>query len=196
VTIAIPADATPGDHVGGVSGLDTAIEAVQTQGDVRLGIKRVVGARVYLHVDGAAVGGLSVSNLRAGTPSPFPAYLADADGAVSATVTNSGNLLQTPKVHFTAKGLFGTLLDHTVQLPQILPGQSVDVGVPWAKVPPFDIGTLRVDVTDDSASPPVTSSATASLTLIPWYSLLALAVIIGGGIAGLRYLRRRRRAAA
>jgi hypothetical protein len=192
ITVTIPVDATPGDHVGGVSGLDTAVEAVQQQGNVRVGIKRVVAARLYLHVDGPAVGGLTVSGLRVSAPSPFPAYLSDADGAIQATVTNSGNLVQTPKAHVIGKGLFGTLIDRTVQMPQILPGQSVDFSTVWAKVPPFDVGSVKLEVTDDSADPAVTSSASVSLTLIPWYSVLILALGLGGAVAGLVLWRRKK----
>ena len=122
--VTTPVDATPGDHVGGVSGLDTAVEAVRQQGNVKVGIKRVVAARLHLHVDGPAVGGLTVSGLHVSAPSPFPAYLSDADSSIQATVTNRGNLVQTPKAHVTAKGLFGTLIDRIVQMPQILPGQK------------------------------------------------------------------------
>ena len=37
------------------------------------------------------------------------AYLSNSSGTVQATVTNTGNLLQTPKAHLRATGLFGTL---------------------------------------------------------------------------------------
>ena len=193
VAITIPANATPGDHVGGVSGLDTAVESVKQQGNIQVGIKRVVAARLYLHVDGTAVGGLTVTGLHASLPSPFPAYLSDADGSVHATVTNSGNLLQTPKAHVTAKGLFGTMLDKTVQLPQILPGQSIDFSAAWAHVPPFEIGSVKLEVTDDTVQPAVTSSASVSVTVISWYSLLIVALLLGGAIAGLVFRRRRNR---
>ncbi|GAA1975847.1 WxL protein peptidoglycan domain-containing protein [Catenulispora subtropica] len=192
VTIAIPADATPGDHVGGISGMDTAVESVQQQGNVQVGIKRVVAARLYLHVDGAAVGGLTVSGLKVSGSAPFPAYLRDGDGRVTASITNSGNLLQTPKAHLRATGVFGTLIDRTVQLPQILPGQSIDFAQEWKHLPPFEIGTLHLDVTDDAVSPAVASTASASLTLIPWLTILAVVLIVAAEVAASVFRRRRR----
>jgi hypothetical protein len=132
----------------------------RSQGDVQVGIKRVVTARLYVHVGGPAVGGLTVTNLKVAGSAPFPAYVSDnSDGTVTATVTNSGNLLESPKAHLHATGIFGTLIDRTVQLPQILPGQGIDFSQSWKKWPSFEIGTLHLDVTDDSASPPVTSTA-------------------------------------
>ena len=190
VTITVPADATPGDHVGGVSGMDIAVEGVQQQGNIQVGIKRVVAARLYLHVDGNAVGGLTVTGLHASAPSPFPAYVSDADGRVTATVTNSGNLLLSPKAHLHATGVFGTLIDQTVQLPQILPGQSIDFAAVWKHVPPFEIGTLHLDVSDDAVQPAVASSASESLTLIPWYSVLPLVLLCAAVIAAYVFWRR------
>jgi hypothetical protein len=193
VTIDIPENATPGDHVGGVSARDTQPEGKQQQGDVVVDIMKIVSARLYLHVDGNAVGGLTVTGLRLSASSPFPAYLSNSSGTVQATVTNTGNLLQTPKAHLRATGLFGTLIDRTVQLPQILPGQSVDFSQAWKDVPPFELGTLRLDVTDGTAAPPVTSSASVSLTMIPWYSLLVLLLLITAAVVGARFWRRRTR---
>jgi hypothetical protein len=193
ISIAIPADASPGDHVGGVSGMDTAVESVQQQGNVRVGIKRVVAARLYVHVDGAAVGGLTVTDLKVAGSSSFPAYVSDSDGTVTARVTNSGNLLESPKAHLHATGIFGTLIDRTVQLPQILPGQSIDFSQAWKNMPPFEIGTLHLDVTDGSASPPVTSTAALTLTLIPWLSLLVLAAVVLALLVMLVFWRRRSR---
>lgn len=193
VTITIPANATPGDHVGGVSARDTRPEGEQQQGDVVVDIMKIVSARLYLHVDGYAVGGLTVSGLRVSAASPFPAYLSNSSGTVQATITNTGNLLQTPRAHLHATGLFGALIDRTVQLPQILPGQSVDFSQDWKDVPPFEIGTLHLDVTDGSAAPPVTSSASESLAMIPWYSLLVLVLMAAVLIVGARFRRRRTR---
>ena len=196
ISIAIPANASPGDHVGGVSGMDTAVESVQQQGDIRVGIKRVVAARLYVHVDGPALGGLTVTDLKVSGSASFPAYVSDSDGTVTATVTNSGNLLESPKAHLRATGIFGTLIDRTVQLPQILPGQSIHFSQSWKNMPPFEIGTVHLAVTDDSASAPVTSAAALSLLLIPWLTLLVLALAGLAILVGLVFWRRRRKGSA
>jgi hypothetical protein len=175
--------------------MDTAVETVQQQGNVRVGIKRVVAARLYVHVDGPAVGGLTVTNLKLSGSAPFPAYVSDADGTVTGSITNSGNLLESPKAHLRATGIFGTLIDRTVQLPQILPGQSIDFSQVWKHMPPFEIGTLHLDVTDDSASPPLTSTASVSLTLIPWLSVLVIAAALLALLVMLVFWRRRKQPA-
>lgn len=193
VTIAIPADATPGDHIGGISARDTRPEGTRQQGDVVVDIMKVVSARLYLHVDGAAVGGLTVTGLRVSAPSPFPAYLGNSSGTIQATITNTGNLLQTPKVRLHATGIFGTLIDRTVPLPQILPGQSYTFTQRWPDVPPLEVGTLHLDLSDDTAAPPVTTSASVSLTMIPWSTLLPLALLATAVVLGARSWRRRRR---
>ena len=79
-----------------------------------------------------------------------------------------------------------------MQLPQILPGQSVDFAQEWKHLPPFEIGTLHLDVTDDSVAPAVTSTASTSLTLIPWLSVLFLVLAGIAAIAAYVFWRRRR----
>lgn len=168
ISMAIPVDASPGDHVGGVSGMDTAVESIQQQGD------------------GLAVGRLAVTDLKVSGSAPFPAYVSDSDGTVTASISNSGDLLETPKAHLHATGIFGTL-----QLPEILPGQSFDFSQVWKNMPPFEIGTLHLDVTDGSAAPPVTSKAAPSLTLIPRLTLLLVALAVLALLVGLVFWRRR-----
>jgi disulfide bond formation protein DsbB len=101
-------------------------------------------------------------------------------------------LLESPKAHLHATGIFGTLIDRTVQLPEILPGQSIDFSQVWKNMPPFEIGTLHLDVTDGSASPPVSSTAALSLTLIPWLTLLVVALAVLALLVGLVFWRRRK----
>ncbi|MBW8806329.1 MAG: hypothetical protein AUG49_03545 [Catenulispora sp. 13_1_20CM_3_70_7] len=79
-----------------------------------------------------------------------------------------------------------------MRLPQILPGQSIDFAQPWKHLPPFEIGTVHLEVSDDSVSPAVTSTAAVSLTLIPWLTVLVVLLIASVVIAGYVIWRRRK----
>lgn len=92
----------------------------------------------------------------------------------------------------TLTGVFGTLIDKTVRLPQILPGQSIDFSQRGKHLPPFEIGTVRLEINDDSVSPAVTSTAAASLTLIPGPTILVLVLIAMAAITGYAIWNRRK----
>jgi hypothetical protein len=193
MTVHIPVQATPGDHVGGV------VASLQTTGTNASGQKVIldqrVGTRVFVRVSGTLAPKLTVTNLHAsydGTLNPV------GKGAVQVSylVSNTGN---TDLAVDQTVGTSGLVADsRSVKLPKIallLPGSSVTehVTVPglW---PQFLLHTTVTaqPLTASGAPLPglVTVTASTWVWAIPWSAIVILLVLLGGLWW---YLRRRRR---
>ncbi|MFF8268934.1 WxL protein peptidoglycan domain-containing protein [Streptomyces sp. NPDC016562] len=192
-TVKVPADATPGDHVGGIVALGTAVEGVQQEGKVQVGVKRSVGARLYFRVPGPVTPGLSVEDVRVTRAAPLLPWVKNARATVSYTLVNRGNLVVEPTVAVSARGLFGReLLNRpTRELKlSLLPGQRIELTEPWPDAPQSD----RVSVTvtaGATAHPDLRSQSGTRFTAVPWLAVGALLLAAGAALA-LRVLRRRR----
>ncbi|MCB7136441.1 DUF916 domain-containing protein [Cellulosimicrobium marinum] len=196
-TIAVPANATPGDHPAGVA---ASIRSTSTgEGGTNLGVESRVGFRVTTRVTGEVQPVLVVDDVRASyTPSWNP--FAAGDLRVSYDVVNEGNVRLGADGTVEASGLFGLLSRDADAEPltEVLPGGSlastVDVDQVWPLGPVTTTVTLTpVPVADDeieAALDPVTVSVTT--WAIPWPQLL-LAAIVVVIVLGVRDERRRRR---
>lgn len=202
LTITIPANATPGDHVGGlVASLRTSGQGGENAPTVDL--EQRVAARIYVQVTGEVTAGLAITGIDA----EWTGASVLGTGAVTVryTLTNTGNLQYAVEPSVTVAGPFGLLPGSTDadRIDVLLPGgsveQSVTVDGVWA--------LFRETVTIDAVAQPSaagadpglgTISATTSVTAIPWLALAAvvllLAVLVWWGRS--RRRRRRRQAAA
>ncbi|MGP3686120.1 WxL protein peptidoglycan domain-containing protein [Streptomyces sp. IBSNAI002] len=194
-TVKVPADATPGDHVGGIVALNTAVEGVQQEGKVKVGVKRSVGARLYFRVPGPVTPGLSVEDVRVSRSAPLLPWVKDARATVSYALVNRGNVVVEPKVELSAEGLFGRGVfnrpSRELKL-TLLPGQRVELTEPWPDAPQLDWVTLTVTA-GATAHPDLTSRSTADFIAVPWPAAGAALVLTGTAIA-FWVLRRRRTA--
>ncbi|MFI5545580.1 WxL protein peptidoglycan domain-containing protein [Streptomyces sp. NPDC051815] len=192
-TVTVPADATPGDHVGGIVALGTTVEGVQREGKVQVGVKRSVGARVYFRVPGPVTAGLSVEDVRVSRSAPLLPWVGDARATVSYTLVNRGNVVVEPKVAVSAEGLFGRRVldrpDRDLRL-SLLPGQRIELTEPWPDAPQSDRVTVRVRA-GAAAHPDLVSVAGTDFVAVPWPAVGLLLVLAGAG-AGWVVLRRRR----
>nr|WP_241670591.1 DUF916 domain-containing protein [Streptomyces lavendulae] len=180
-TLRVPAGAEPGDHPGAIVALDERVEP--GGGKVALGIRRAVGARVYLRVSGPTLPALAVSRLRVGRHRPL--VLGTGTATVSYTLRNTGNVTLRPSVRLTARGLFGrTLLDRrAARVPaELLPGQSVRLTETWRGTPVLDRAAVRVDARAWEAS----ASAGVSFYAVPWLPLTVLVFVVVAMVAGWR----------
>ncbi|MEV7545192.1 DUF916 domain-containing protein [Streptomyces sp. NPDC089915] len=195
-TVRVPQDASPGDHVGGIVAQNTEIEGIQREGKVQVGVKRQVGARLYLRVPGPLTPALSVEDVRVSRGAPLLPWTKDARATITYTLVNRGNVVVEPKVALSARGLFGRrVLDRPARTPQpaLLPGQRIVLTEPWPDSPQLDRVDVKVAVSAP-AYPDVSSEAGTAFLAVPWPALGVLLVLVGAGIAVL-VLRRRRRAA-
>ncbi|NUR31763.1 MAG: DUF916 domain-containing protein [Catenulispora sp.] len=203
--IQIPANAKPGDHIGGVVALNTAIEGTPQQGDIQINIQRQIGARVYLRVAGDIVPGMTVENVRVQRDTGFGAFFGSGDAEIRYTIVNRGNIIVRPKIDIEASGLFGRSLmskkakdEYTFEL---MPGQQVELKQTWKGAPRLDRVSVKVKATTEvsvqsqanpnAAPQTLTDSASVSYTAVPWPALTVLAVILIAAGFGWQYFRRR-----
>ncbi|CAM5445331.1 hypothetical protein SAVIM338S_02701 [Streptomyces avidinii] len=196
-SVKVPADATPGDHVGGIVALNTEVEGIQQEGKVQVGVKRQVGARLYFRVPGPLTPGLSVEDVKVSRTAPLLPWVKDARAKISYALVNRGNVVVEPKVTVTAEGVFGRrVMDRPARELKLvlLPGQRIELTEDWADAPQSD--WVTVDITAGAtAYPDLVSSSTADFVAVPWPALGALLVLAGAAIT-VWALRRRRRTAA
>ncbi|CCH18143.1 WxL protein peptidoglycan domain-containing protein [Micromonospora lupini] len=194
-TINVPANATPGDHVGGI--LTTLTQADQTEG---INVDRRLGIRITLRVGGELKPNLAIENLHVtydGSSNPF----GKGDATVAYTIHNTGNAALSGKQAVSVSGPFGVLRARAGDIaapPQLLPGESWDVTVPVRGVAPAvrlaATATVTPLLTDASGS--TTSlkpiEATAHGWALPWTVVLALVVLIAVVVGAYLYRRRSR----
>jgi hypothetical protein len=191
-TVTLPADAAPGEYMGGI-----VTQAADADGkDGRLGI------RIRLRVGGDLKPSLSVSDLRvrySGTPDPF----GKGDATLTYAIRNTGNAILTARQAVSVSALFGRSRVHAGRIddsPQLLPGDTWKVSVPVHGVAPGPrlTGTVTLVplLTDASGSvaPLAAVTTTSRAWSTPWAPLLALVALCGVVVAGLAVRRRRRRA--
>ncbi|WP_238006567.1 DUF916 domain-containing protein [Dactylosporangium sp. AC04546] len=186
--ITVPANASPGDHVGGIVAMEEQPGATTKQGGVDVTVRRAVAARVYLRVSGPAVPGLSVTGVRLSHATPW--LPSTVDGGWACVVTNTGNLHLPPKITVTVTGLFGHAVRQRTAVPQVdlLPGARTELSGTVDGVWPFDIVTTRVTAVADGG---VTSSATDRTFVVSWP---VAGLLIAGVIVLIWYRRRRAKA--
>ncbi|MFD7867524.1 WxL protein peptidoglycan domain-containing protein [Streptomyces sp. NPDC059783] len=194
VTIRVPEDAEPGDHPGAVVALDERIDPAD-EGAVAVGIRKAVGARIYLRVNGPTVPALSVEDVRVEHSQPLVPGTGASRAVISYTLRNRGNVTLSPKVALRAEGLFGrTLLarDLTRIPSELLPRQEVRLTEEWAGAPQLEWGEIRLT----ASARDTRESAAVSYFALPWLVAGVLLVVLGGGAALWIRARRGRRAAA
>ncbi|MGW6978967.1 WxL protein peptidoglycan domain-containing protein [Streptomyces sp. NPDC054932] len=194
-TVKVPADATPGDHVGGIVALGTAVEGVQQDGKVQVGVKRSVGARLYFRVPGPITAGLSVEDVRVNRSAPLLPWIGNARATVSYALVNRGNVVVEPRVAVSAEGLFGRqVLNRPARELKLslLPGQRIELTEPWPDAPQSDWVTVTITA-GAAAHPDLVSEAAADFIAVPWPAVGLLLLLAGAG-ATVWALRRRRHA--
>ncbi|RKR89447.1 uncharacterized protein DUF916 [Micromonospora pisi] len=193
--VTVPANATPGDYVGGIV---TSL----TQADTAEGINvdRRLGIRIKLRVGGELKPSLVIEDLHvgySGSSNPF----SKGDATVTYKIHNTGNATLSAQQTVSVSGPFGWLRVDAGKIaspPELLPGESRNVTVPVHGVSPAlrlaATATLTPLLTDPSGS---TTSldpvhATAHGWAAPWPLLLLIVVLIVVA-AGAVILARRRR---
>ncbi|QGN49713.1 DUF916 domain-containing protein [Micromonospora sp. WMMC415] len=195
-TLAVPPNATPGDHAGGIVA-SLAGTAVDAQGN-QVAVDHRVGARIYLRVTGELRPTLTVEDLRVRHTGPVNPL---AGGTVTATFTvrNTGNVRLAGQPVLGVSGPFGLArrsVDGTA-LPEILPGGELTTTVRMSGVPPLFRLTANATVTPAAVGdqvldpPPRAGSARAAVWAVPWPQLALLALLILAGWALIAARRRR-----
>ncbi|GAA1294704.1 WxL protein peptidoglycan domain-containing protein [Saccharothrix xinjiangensis] len=179
-SVTVPADAEPGDHVGGL------VAALTAGGDTPVEVERRVGSRLYARVAGPISASARIDSLTAvyrGTSNPAGAGEVD----VTYTVVNEGNLRLALRPSARVSGLFGLGGRSTTGevLPELLPGNAVTLTQTLAGVWP--LGPLDVRVEAEPVASAAQSlggavepaTAGTSVWAVPWTALAALVLFLG-----------------
>ncbi|MEU4556986.1 DUF916 domain-containing protein [Actinoplanes sp. NPDC023936] len=184
--LTIPANATPGDHAGGIVAAITTASADATGNTTR--VEQRVGTRLYLRVTGDLKPGLRVDGLRAAYRPAWTMFTGDLE--LSYTVRNTGNTRITPGQAVTTEGLFGLAAASAdpEPLPELLPGAAVERTVRVTGRPAL----LRLFASVELDSPDgATARSSVGVWAWSWYHL-ALLLLIAAAVLAVR--RRRGRA--
>ncbi len=187
-TVAVPANAAPGDHPAGV------LASATTVGQVT--VDRRIANRMYVRVSGDLQPLLTISSF-SGT---YQSGLNPFDGSitVAATITNSGNVALEGSSTLSTTTWFGITVGQTVrvQQPEILPGNTSTVTFEVPGVPQVGYGMVRMlvqggisgDAPDPGPLPVIERDA--FVIAMPW--LLLVAIVAGAGVWFLLLWRRKR----
>lgn len=208
--LSIPANASPGDHVGGLVVEQVKAPPTQTQPvGVNVVLRRVIP--MFVHVVGASFPALTIENLTVFHQSPAFPYLNGTKVAVHFELVNTGNEIIDPQsvtVSITGR-LSGTIHKYIVRqkgaqqsranpLPlQMLPGARLSLTEEWSGIPPFDplSGHVSATAVDPGTTQNIVIAASTPFWYFPWILvLLVLALVAAVGV--LVVMRRRRKAAA
>ena len=163
-TVAVPANATPGDHAAGIA---ASVRTTATDADgTQVGVDSRVGFRVSTRVSGELAPALEVSTVEAGYTASWSLF-SPGRATVSYTATNAGN---------TALQLHDTVGDTATEHGSLLPGEQRTVTVD--QVPAWPLGMLFLDLRVEGAVPGAELTAapftdTLILWAVPWLHLLA-----------------------
>jgi WxL interacting protein linking bacterial and host surfaces len=195
-TVLLPADTTPGDHVGGiVASVTEALNGGRVAREDRIGVAMYVRVAGALHPT-LGIESVSTSGYH-GTPNPF----AGGSTTVSYTVHNTGNVRLGADQQVRITGLFGIPLVtvHPKALEELLPGATVRVKTTLTGIFPLAPLGVHITVTPTpvQGSPglrvPLRPAAYAvGLGALPWPQLVVLAVLVALGYGLVRWLRSRR----
>ncbi|PZG01068.1 DUF916 domain-containing protein [Micromonospora endophytica] len=191
--LTVPANASPGDHAGGVV---ASIAQLGSTGGQRINLDRRVAARIYLRVAGPVRPGLQVEAMRVGYDNPINPF-GTGPVVVSYRLRNTGNVRLTGTAQVRLHAPFGLPLARTVPVPvpELLPGAAITVTEQINNVVPAV--RLSADVVVDPASadrmlPTVTR--TAGVWAVPWVWTVVLLAALGALLATRLPAARRRRA--
>lgn len=196
VTITIPADAEPGDHVGYIF---TSLTATGQASDTpSLNLEQRVGVRVYVTVEGQVRAGLTVTGVQAHFLPGTGAGAGPGSLEVEYTLTNTGNVRYGVEPSVRAAGPFG-LTPRSVDGPvieQLLPHASVRQTMTLAGVSPLFFENVTVSATAvpaPGAEEPGIGTVHASAWAWVWSWIYVLVVVLVAAVAGWVVHHRRRK---
>ena len=174
--LAVPANASPGDHVGGIVASLT-ITNRGTSGD-QVTVEHRLAERIYLRVPGALRPSLAVSEVHTSFAGPLNPF-GRGEASTSYRITNTGNVRLGAKVAAQFHGLLGSTSAGTRSVAELLPGSSQVFTGSGRLLPAFRAST-RIAVTpirlaaDGEAGSAFT--VTRGFWTLPWSLLCLLAM--------------------
>ena len=185
--LTVPANATPGDHAGGVIG---ALAQIETDAEgQRINVDRRIAARVYLRVAGELNPAVAVESVELRYDNPVNP-LGGGEAVVVYQVRNTGNVRLGGTGTVAVNGPFGWELARTTpaELPELLPGGTITVTERITGVLPAMRLTAEVELAPRAGDQPLGQVRRADGVWAPPWVLLGL-LLIGAGYLVLRRVR-------
>jgi len=192
ITITIPEDAAPGDHVGAV----IASNAAQSTGPggEEFTVDRRTGTQLQVRVNGPITAELAVADLE--TDYQTSVNPLGGSATVTYTVENRGNVSLSGTVQVSVGGPFGIgeQKGPKQDVSVLLPGQSVTLTEEFDNVPALGVAVteVKLDPSSDGGSA-IASTTQQSIVLALPIALLLLAVASLFGMLAVRAYRRHQR---
>jgi Bacterial protein of unknown function (DUF916) len=190
-TVAVPVNAQPGDHAGGITA--TLESAARSPTGQTYKLLQSVGSRVFIRVSGPLNPELAIQNLSV----RYRDSLNPVDGhaVVSYTVTNVGNVALGGRRSVRLSGLFGLARSAAGLKPLglLLPGYSVKQSVTVPKIVAQFWMTAHVSIRPlvlpgTVQNVPDAYEANTHFWAIPWLLIAIIVLLVGAWL----YRRRRR----
>jgi hypothetical protein len=196
-TVSVPAQATPGDHTGGL----VAAVSITQKNSAGIGVTENyrIAVPLELRVPGVLHAGLQVQSVSTGFSDPLNPF-GTGSATISYTVKNTGNVRLNGTQAVTVTALFGQQTVTPPPLPTILPGDSIRVTAPVSGL--FPGGPMTAKITVTPGWPPRTeplkttvlvAAASVSLFAMPWSLLGLVLLLVAIGVGIWFYFRWRRR---
>ncbi|GAA4468246.1 WxL protein peptidoglycan domain-containing protein [Phytohabitans houttuyneae] len=187
--VKVPANAEPGDHIGGL--IAGATESTTNEQGQQVNVERRIASRVYLRVDGPAQPAAEITRVDAVYDNPLIPF-GGGDMTVTYQVANTGNVRFSGKARIEVRGPLGVRVANSevIDIPELLPDSEIRITRKLAGV--FPAGRLDAQVT---VNPQVDNTALSltesrSMWAVPWL-LVAVPLLLVGLL--LFWLLRRRR---
>jgi hypothetical protein len=191
ITVKVPADASPGDHVGAILASNEA-EGVGPDGQV-VTLDRRTGSRVYVRVTGELDPELAVEDVH----TTYKPTLNPLGGSAEVTyrIRNRGNVRLSGAHSVSISGPFGVAKKRipAADLAEVLPGEAVTLHASFDDVPATALAFTKVrldpsGVGDDGAE--LSTVTGGAITLAPPITVVLLALALGLALRARRAYRR------
>lgn len=192
ITIKVPVDASPGDHVGALLASSSAVGTGLDNAIVTL--DRRTGTRLYVRVSGQLRSELAVEDLK--TDYDSAANPLGGGAQVSFRIVNRGNVRLAGTQQVSVAGPLGVLRESLAveDIPELLPGESIEVAKSFDDVAATGLMFAKVELSPRSpvGNDELESSArSASTRAVPYTVLAALLLLILARLARRAYVRHR-----
>lgn len=193
-SVSVPDDAAPGDHVGAI--VAQKIDDPNNPNDgIGLDVRVRIGARIYVRVDGPVNPSLAIDRFEVAYDAPGTPFGSN-DAKVTYVLTNTGDIRLSPTAMLELSGVFG-LGSSTMperQIPELLPGGSIEIAETVQDVQPWMRLTADLEVQAEEGTVLVQSSITQ--WAVPWLTVGILGAVVLALIVWRLVARRRKRATA